>query len=268
MNRIQQPPSKLVSYHAAKPAKLSAGKFEAELAESPVSVFSPMHYERNYAYPLIIWLHGPHDDERQLRQIMPLVSLRNYVAVAPRGTIDFSAEVTATADAKIAELPKVGYGWSQHPDHLLLAETRVFAALKAAHRKFNVAPARVFLAGFACGGTMALRMALDHPDVFAGAASFAGVFPEGNRPLARIDEARKLKLLLATGRDGTDYPPELVCQHLRLFHTAGMSVSLRQYPCGDDLTTTMLSDMDRWIMEQITKPVEAEETAEQSSRRR
>jgi phospholipase/carboxylesterase len=268
MNRIQQSPTKPVSYHTAKPAKLSAGKFETELADSPVSVFSPLHYERNYAYPLIIWLHGPHDDERQLRQIMPLVSLRNYVAVSARGTVDFSAIDTATADANDAELPKVGYGWSQTPDHLLLAETRVFAALKAAHRKFNIAPARVFLAGFACGGTMALRMALDHPEVFAGAASCAGVFPEGNRPLARIDEVRKLKLLLATGRDGINYPPDLVCQHLRLFHTAGMSVSLRQYPCGDDLTTTMLSDMDRWIMEQITKPVEAAQAAEQSSRRR
>jgi hypothetical protein len=27
---------------------------------------------------------------------------------------------------------------------------------------------------------------------------------------------------------------------------------LRQDPCGDDVTTLMLSDMDRWIMEQLT----------------
>jgi phospholipase/carboxylesterase len=101
---------------------------------------------------------------------------------------------------------------------------------------------------------MALRLALNHPTIFAGAASFGGPFPDGHTPLGRLAEARRLKLLLATGRDSLDYPPESVCQHLRLFHVAGMSVCLRQYPCGDDLTTTMLSDMDRWIMDQIVAP--------------
>jgi hypothetical protein len=30
-----------------------------------------------------------------------------------------------------------------------------------------------------------------------------------------------------------------------------MSLNLRLYPCGDDVTTDMLADMDRWIMEQL-----------------
>ena len=32
---------------------------------------------------------------------------------------------------------------------------------------------------------------------------------------------------------------------------AGCTVALRQYPCGDDLTTTMLADLNRWIMEVV-----------------
>jgi len=31
-----------------------------------------------------------------------------------------------------------------------------------------------------------------------------------------------------------------------------MSVTLRQYPCGDELTTQMLRDLDVWLMEQVT----------------
>ena len=31
-----------------------------------------------------------------------------------------------------------------------------------------------------------------------------------------------------------------------------MSITLRQYPCGAELTTQMLRDMDVWMMEQIT----------------
>jgi hypothetical protein len=44
-----------------------------------------------------------------------------------------------------------------------------------------------------------------------------------------------------------------------------MCVCLRQYPCGDDLTTSMLGDLDRWIMDQITSPAMA--SAEEASTR-
>ena len=47
------------------------------------ATFGPQHYEPQYAYPLIVWLHGRGDDERQLLRVMPHVSMRNYVAVAP-----------------------------------------------------------------------------------------------------------------------------------------------------------------------------------------
>ena len=41
-------------------------------------------------------------------------------------------------------------------------------------------------------------------------------------------------------------------RYARLFHAAGMSVTLRQYPGGDDLNTQMLHDIDVWLMEQVT----------------
>ena len=43
-----------------------------------------------------------------------------------------------------------------------------------------------------------------------------------------------------------------VCDDLRLLHTAGMSITLRLYPCAHELSPQMLSDVDRWIIEQIT----------------
>src|ERR1700676_406196 len=58
---------------------------------APYALFGPLHYEANYAYPLLVWLHGPGDSEGQLKRIMPQISLRNYVAVAPRGTADWPA---------------------------------------------------------------------------------------------------------------------------------------------------------------------------------
>jgi phospholipase/carboxylesterase len=207
------------------------------------TLFTPIHYENNYAYPLIVWLHGPNDDERQLKRIMPFVSLRNYVGVSPRGT--------AAVDPDAAQN---GYTWEQTEDHILLAESRVLAAVAHARQEMNIAPRRIFLAGFGCGGTMAFRIALNLPQMFAGALSLGGSFPTGFNPLAQLDSARSLKWLLSTGRESRRYPPERVCENLRLLYAAGMSISLRQYPCGDDLTTQMLGDVDRWIMEQLATP--------------
>ncbi len=40
-------------------------------------------------------------------------------------------------------------------------------------------------------------------------------------------------------------------------HTAGLSVTLRQYPGGHELQPQVLADVDRWIIEQITPPGDA-----------
>jgi phospholipase/carboxylesterase len=69
--------------------------------------------------------------------------------------------------------------------------------------------------------------------------------------LAQLHEARRLNVFLATGRQSNDYPEHEVCDHLRLLHAAGISLNLRLYPCGDEVTSDMLADMDRWIMEQV-----------------
>jgi hypothetical protein len=44
---------------------------------------------------------------------------------------------------------------------------------------------------------------------------------------------------------------------LRLLHCAGFSLALRLYPEGDELTTVMLSDVNRWIMESFCPMVVA-----------
>jgi len=219
--------------------------------DNPYCLFTPQHYERNYAYPLIVWLHGPDDDERQLNRILPLVSLRNYVAVGPRGTAAGSVPG--------------GYRWRQTADDIALAEERVLECIATARRRTHIAGHRIYLAGYDCGGTMALRLALSQPHAFAGVLSIGGGLPEGLRPFSRLNELRQMNVFLATGRYSENYSERKVCRNLRLMHSAGMSVNLRQYPCGDDVTTEMLADMDRWIMEQMNTTCPA--TQDQASHR-
>lgn len=205
----------------------------------PQTFFAPLHYEPNYAYPLLVWLHGRGGNERQLPQVMRLISMRNYVAVAPRGP------------ARLAGSPS-GFVWSESEASLAEATQRVFDCIEAARERFHIAPQRVFVAGFECGGTAALRLALNSPQRFAGALSIGGPFPQCGAPLASLRQARHLPLFIAQGRDSQKYSLERACEELRLFHAAGLSVTLRQYPCGDEIYSQMLHDSDAWMMEQIT----------------
>lgn len=227
---------------AAKWAAEFAGDFGSARAkqtdgESPVNLFGPVHYETNYAYPLIVWLHGAGQTERQLVKVMPLVSLRNYVACAPRGPV---------------EVGRSSFGWSEQPEAIDTAVQRIFEAIDEARRQYHVARRRIFLAGVDVGGTMAWRAALAHPDRFAGAISLGGTFPQGRSPLGRLLEARKLPLFLGHGRDDRSFGQADVGEQLRLFHSAGLQVSVRQYPCGAQIAPQMLTDIDRWMMDIVT----------------
>jgi phospholipase/carboxylesterase len=205
---------------------------------SPFATFEPIHYERGYAYPLLVWLHGAAGSERELRHVMPRVSTRNYVAIAPRG---------CTPDRRHSGR----YDWQQTSDAIEASESLVAGSLAAATRQFNVHPRRVFLAGYGTGGTMAVRLAWNNPARFAGVVSINGPLPSSLRPLREINELRRVPCLLATTRDSQIYPQDCVCNDLRLLHSAGCTVALRQYPGADELTREMLSDMDRWLMELV-----------------
>lgn len=206
------------------------------------SLFVPLHYEQNYAYPLLVWLHGSGDSEAQLQRVMPLISMRNYAAVAPRGT-----EICGTPDRFGKQ-----FDWSQQGPCIAEAEQRVLRCIEIAAARLNVHRRRVFLAGCGSGGTMAFRLAASMPGEFAGVLSFGGEFPKCSCPLSQLDDFRHLSVFLAHGRDAARYTTDHACDDLRLFHIAGLSVTLRQYPCGDELDPQMLLDADSWIMEQIT----------------
>lgn len=219
---------------------LDAGAFSAAPSSTAHALFAPLHYESGYAYPLIVWLHGKGADQRHLMRVMPLISMRNYVAVAPRGVLPVSGDEAA------------GFGWDQSDACVEQAEQRVFDCIEIARQKYNVHPKRVFLAGFDTGGTMAFRLAMDRPERFAGTISLGGCFAMRRGVFGNLISARKLPMYLGVGRDSEAYPPEAVCEHLRLLHSSGMSITLRQYPCGHELSPQMLADIDRWIIEQFS----------------
>lgn len=242
-------------------------------------LFSPMHYEPGYAYPLLIWMHGPGSDERQIMKTMPLISMRNFVAIAPRGIswtpepresdemIFRTARQKELAQNAIPELvlrldqekekkqaksrKNAFYDWPQTDEGISHAEQKIFDCISYAQEKCNIAENRIFLVGFGSGGTMSYRIAMQYPQAFAGVISIGGRFPEGNLPLRLWNSVRNLPTMLALGNQSTIFSPEDAKADLKLFHTAGLSVSVRQYPCGQELVPQMLQDVNRWVMERV-----------------
>jgi phospholipase/carboxylesterase len=219
----------------------------------PHVLFSPIHYESGYAYPLLVWLHGSGSDERQVMRVMPGISMRNYVAVAPRGLTTSSKPPNPTTNFDVYSIlcthTKESYDWLDTADEKLAeVEQRVFDCIAVAKERCNIASDRIFLAGFGNGGTMALRLSLRYPEHFAGAASLDGAFPKDEHILRRWEDTRSLSVFLAVGQSGTDISAESVCQVLELLHTAGIAIKFREYS-SNGLTPTMLQDLNRWIMD-------------------
>jgi len=199
------------------------------------SVFVPMHYEKNYRYPLVVWLHSDRKTSDEIHQVMPKVSMRNCVAVAPNCT---------TGDC-----------WQQDVDSIEAAHTSVINSVDLAMTRFNINPGRIFLGGFGVGGTMALRVAMERPELFAGVMSINGPMPESQAPLACWEDCRNLPVFLTQARKSDSFDQITLCRQLRLLHVAGFALTLRQYPGVESLNNKLLQDLNRWIMEVVTAPV-------------
>jgi phospholipase/carboxylesterase len=198
------------------------------------SVFVPMHYEKNYRYPLVVWLHSDTETSDEISQVMPKVSMRNYVAVAPSCSN--------------------GNRWQQDIDSIEAAHTSVINSIDMAMSRYSVNPGRIFLGGFAGGGTMALRIAMERPELFAGVMSINGAMPESNAPLGCWEECRNLPVFLTQARQSDSFDQITLCRQLRLLHVAGFALTLRQYPGVESLSGKLLQDLNRWIMEVVNTP--------------
>ena len=246
MNRIKISPLATDTLCEANPSANSPAqnalerKFGAATTADEFSLFVPMHYEKNYAYPLIVWLHSNEQNAAQIQKVMLDMSMRNYVGIAPQSAIGSS---------------QAGYFWNQDLETIEMAHDSVLAAIDRASMRCNIASHRVFLAGSGAGGTMAFRLAFERPEIFAGVMSINGPLPAEQAPLRDWSRCRELPVFWAHGRGTEDFEQEQLCQQLTLLHVAGFSVTLRQYPRPDLLCQKTMSDMNHWLMEMISSAI-------------
>lgn len=212
----------------------------------PHILFAPLHYEAGYAYPLLIWLHSAGEDERQVMRVMPSISMRNYVAIAPQG---ISQNIPQESDKKTCDAQI--YAWDFSEAGVSWAERAVFESVDLAQKRCNIAPQKIYLLGSGAGGTMALQLAMRFPTSFAGVVSLGGGLPANERPLQRWNQIRKLPVLLLASEESTQFPRAEAARLEQLLHVAGVPVTLNYYPTQDEIAPIMLQEINRWIMNRV-----------------
>jgi len=243
MNRIKLSP--LASSPVSEPASKVASGITPFAYDSPASsseretcLFGPLQYEKNYAYPLIVWLHADSQKAAQLQSVLPEISMKNYVGVAPQAPVgNFHC----------------GYHWDQDFDSIQAAQESVFAAIESARSRFSINSKRIFIAGLGGGGTMALRIAMSQPEYFAGVIALNGPMPVGHTVLSRWKEARQLPVFWAHHQANQgDVSNELMCRNFQeLFMFGFQNLVAREYPTLQILESLVPREINKWIMEQI-----------------
>ena len=232
--------------------------------------FVPQRYEPNYAYPLLVLLHGRGGDEQQLIRLMPAMSWRNYIGLGLQGPESVAKQGRS-----------IGHGWGPafaRPDRLpapfgpSLPDSEIFrrrlrgdladpvdavedglmAGVRDTMRALHVHSERIFLVGVGEGAAVAYRLGLSHPERFAGVVALNGWLPRGFRPLGRLKECRSLRILVVHGEWNARAPIARARRDVASLRAGGLNVAFHAYPCAHRLTSPMLSDVDTWLINQCT----------------
>ena len=202
--------------------------------ESPVHL--PPHYEPNYAYPLVVWLHDAEWTARELLDLMPRISPQSYLGLAIEGL---------TPTNRFASGPMSPTGSLDPLDGLLETLKDVARQMR---REFHVHSERIYLAGFGDQASVALRMLLRRPEWFAGALAFGLRDPKLDSALANYDELRGKRVFLSAGVRDSRVSMADVTSVGRLLRSFGIQAVLRAYDSSESPTPKLLSDVDHWLM--------------------
>ena len=152
-------------------------------AVPPLRNFCPQNYEPNYAYPLIIWLHEAGHCERDIVDVLPKISMRNYIGLSLRGT---------------APAPALPSGKGVPGLFLVALRAQAdFVSGRATRQRpptgkdFHIHTERVFLAGAGEGASLAWELFLAHPNGSRAWPSSAGTSPGDGVPSGITESLRQ-----------------------------------------------------------------------------
>ena len=193
----------------------------------------PLHYEPEYAYPLVIWLNRDADKPRNLSKFSSSLSLRNYVIAAPFLSSEWLERTHSTQTSA------------------LLAETMNHTIARASQRT-HIHPKRIFLV---TERDTLLPTLASIPLVKHHVRGVAVVNADGEMPTPSCTSMGKTSVtppLFFCLQESRYRMQKEIEQPWRLYHSLGYSVGLKTITGGSGFRNSALRNIDRWIMETIT----------------
>jgi phospholipase/carboxylesterase len=128
----------------------------------------------------------------------------------------------------------------------------VFRAVAEVRRRLNIHMGRIFLVGYGEGATAAYRLGLGMPARFAGIIAVNGWLPRSTGPLLWLPQARRLRVLIAHGRDNRLVPVSAAERAHRLLYSAGIDTSFQLLDSGHRIHHQLLDLINHWVMDSCT----------------
>ena len=194
---------------------------------------------------LIVGLHGYGMDARQIETLVKVEPQADHAFAALQAPVP----VEGGGGAWYPVDDSAGHV-AVDPDNVRLSADWVAGATAALIAETGADPAQVYIIGFSQGASMALGLALTHPDVAAGYIAFAGGLP----PEVRAEDwtvEGGAPVLLGYGTRDARFSAEELDATVATLSDAGLSVQLETFPVPHVVSGAGRRVIASWIDDRI-----------------
>ncbi len=198
--------------------------------------------------PLLLLLHGIGSNEQDLYGLAPfldkrflIISVRAPNTLGPGSYAWF--EVNFTPQGPVIK-----------PEQAVASHKALITFLEEAITAYDADPKQVYLMGFSQGAIMSASVALIQPELVAGAVLMSGrIPPEIRTHIASHKKLSGLPLLVIHGTADLVLPITYGRDSRELLSTLPVKLTYHEYPMGHEVSQESLSDVTRWLSEQLDK---------------
>ena len=201
----------------------------------------PLHYithNENSGAPLLLLLHGYGSNEQDLIGLASYLDVR-LMCVSARASyaLDFGGFAWFNIDMR-PEGISFDFDEARQSLQQVLALVEVLAA--------EYQPSKLFVGGFSQGATMALAIALQQPDRFAGALALSGLYGEALMP-EDPQSVRGFKVFVSHGIQDSKISIAQARASKELLDPLGLDMVYNEYDMPHTIDQSCLEDISVWL---------------------
>ena len=198
--------------------------------------------------PLLLLLHGIGSNEQDLYGLAPFLDKR-FLIISVR-----APNTLGPGSYAWFEFNFTPQGPVIKPEQAVASHTALITFLKEAITAYDADPKQVYLMGFSQGAIMSASVALIQPELVAGAVLMSGrIPPEIRTHIASHEKLSGLPLLVVHGTADLVLPITYGRDSRELLSTLPVKLTYHEYPMGHEVSQESLSDVTRWLSEQLDK---------------